>query len=167
MARRHFAPPRSRPYATTNRRRRTGNGQGLRRRRICRRICATASSCPRHMLRCKGGSARNVKTDTAMSYITKTPKPPYYAVVFTSINADVDHTEHTAMYKRMVEIAESYEGYIGIEPARNPDGSGVAVIYWKDLAAIQDFARDPEHLIAKKKGREIWYTHYVIRICTG
>jgi hypothetical protein len=40
-----------------------------------------------------------------MSYITKTPKPPYYAVVFTSINADVDHTEHTAMYKRMVEIA--------------------------------------------------------------
>lgn len=68
-----------------------------------------------------------------MSYITKTPKPPYYAVVFTSINADVDHTEHTAMYKRMVEIAESYVGYIGIEPARNPDGSEVAVIYWKIL----------------------------------
>ena len=32
-----------------------------------------------------------------MPYITKTPKPPYYAVVFTSINADVDHTEHTAI----------------------------------------------------------------------
>jgi heme-degrading monooxygenase HmoA len=99
-----------------------------------------------------------------MSYITKTPKPPYYAVVFTSINADVDHT---AMYKRMVEIAESYVGYIGIEPARNPDESGVAAIYWKDLATIQAFARHPEHLIAKRKGREIWYTHYVIRICTG
>ena len=52
-----------------------------------------------------------------MSYITRTPKPPYYAVVFTSINADVDHTEHAEMYKRMVEIAESFEGYIGIEPA--------------------------------------------------
>jgi len=53
-----------------------------------------------------------------MSYITKTPKPPYYAVVFTSINADVDHTARTTkMYQRMVEIAESFEGYIGIEPA--------------------------------------------------
>lgn len=82
-------------------------------------------------------------------------------------HADVDHTEHTAMYKRMVEIAESYVGYIGIEPARNPDESGVAVIYWKDLATVQAFARHPEHLIAKRKGREIWYTHYVIRICTG
>jgi hypothetical protein len=29
-----------------------------------------------------------------MPFISKTPKPPYYAVVFTSINADVDHTEH-------------------------------------------------------------------------
>jgi hypothetical protein len=34
-----------------------------------------------------------------MSYIAKTPKPPHYAVVFTSINADVDHTEHMAMYE--------------------------------------------------------------------
>jgi heme-degrading monooxygenase HmoA len=126
-------------------------------------VTQTHSTCG--VLRCKGGSARNVKTGAAMSYIAKTPKPPYYAVVFTSINADVDHTEHTKMYQRMVEIAEGYEGYIGIEPARNPDGSGVAVIYWKDLATIQAFARHPEHVVAKKKGREIWYTHYLIRIC--
>jgi len=100
-----------------------------------------------------------------MPFISKTPRPPYYAVVFTSINADVDHTEHTAMYKRMVEVAQRYEGYLGIEPARNPDGSGVAAVYWKDHESILAFARDPEHLIAKKKGREIWYSHYFIRIC--
>jgi hypothetical protein len=34
-----------------------------------------------------------------MPFISKTPKPPYYAVVFTSINADVDHTEHRETYK--------------------------------------------------------------------
>jgi hypothetical protein len=27
------------------------------------------------------------------------------------------------------------------------------------------FARDPGRLIAKKKGREIWYSHCFIRIC--
>jgi heme-degrading monooxygenase HmoA len=110
-------------------------------------------------------STQDPETINLMPYISKTPKPPYYAVIFTSINADTDHTEHTKMYKRMVEIAEGYEGYIGIEPARNPDGSGVAVIYWKDLETIEAFARHPEHLIAKKKGREIWYSHYLIRIC--
>jgi heme-degrading monooxygenase HmoA len=100
-----------------------------------------------------------------MPFISKTPRPPYYAVIFTSINADVDHTEHTAMYKRMVEVAQRYEGYLGIEPARNPDGTGVAAVYWKDHDSIQAFARDPEHRIAKQKGREIWYSHYFIRIC--
>jgi hypothetical protein len=48
--------------------------------------------------------------DAAMAYIANTPKPPYYAVVFTSINADVDHTEHTKMYRRMVELAVNVPG---------------------------------------------------------
>jgi heme-degrading monooxygenase HmoA len=102
----------------------------------------------------------------AMPFVASTPKPPYYAVVFTSVNApDVDHTEHVAMYHRLVKIAESYQGYLGIEPARNGDGSGIAVVYWKDLKSIAAWARDPEHVVAKKKGREVWYSHYMIRIC--
>ena len=32
-----------------------------------------------------------------MPYIASTPKPPYYAVIFTSVNAPVDHTEHAAL----------------------------------------------------------------------
>src|ERR1700758_3267307 len=100
-----------------------------------------------------------------MPFITKTPRPPYYAVVFTSINADVDHSEHAEMYKRMVELAGTYEGYLGIEAARNSDGCGVAVVYWKDHESILAFARDPEHMIVKRKGRGIWYSHYMIRIC--
>lgn len=69
------------------------------------------------------------------------------------------------MYRRLVKIAATYDGYLGIEPARNGDGSGVAVVYWRDAESIRAFGRDPEHLIAKKKGREIWYSHYMIRIC--
>src|SRR5262249_54726139 len=48
---------------------------------------------------------------------------------------------------------------------RNGDGSGVSAIYWKDLESIAAFARDREHIVAKRKGREIWYPHYMIRIC--
>ena len=101
-----------------------------------------------------------------MPFVANTPKPPYYVVVFTSINAPgVDHTEHVAMSHRLVEIAETYDGYIGIEPARNSDESGVSAIYFRDLASIAAFARDPVHMVAKRKGREIWYPHYMIRIC--
>jgi hypothetical protein len=78
-----------------------------------------------------------------MPFISKTPRPPYYAVIFSSINADVDHTEHTAMYKRMVEVAQRYEGYLGIEPARNPDGTGVAAVYWKDHDSIRPLHATP------------------------
>jgi heme-degrading monooxygenase HmoA len=102
---------------------------------------------------------------TAVAFIAKTPKPPYYAVIFTSINADGDHAEHAEVSRRMVELAATYDGFLGIEPARSADGSGVSAIYWKDTDSIAAFGRDPEHLIAKKKGREIWYSHYMIRIC--
>lgn len=100
-----------------------------------------------------------------MPFISQTPPPPYYAVVFTSINAEVGHAEHIAMSARMVELASANPGFLGIEPARNGDGSGVAVSYWRDLDSIAAWARDPEHRIAKQKGSEVWYTHYKIRIC--
>ena len=99
-----------------------------------------------------------------MPYVSKTPKPPYFAVIFTSINSDMDHSEHTAMSARMHELASTYEGFLGFEPARNEDGTGVAVSYWRDLDTIQQWARDPEHRVAKKKGRSLWYDHYMIRI---
>lgn len=51
----------------------------------------------------------------------------------------------TEMYGRLVERAATFEGHLGIEPARNGDGTGSAAVYWKDLASIEAWARDPEH----------------------
>jgi heme-degrading monooxygenase HmoA len=42
-----------------------------------------------------------------------------------------------------------YEGYLGIEPARNSDGTGVAAVYFKDQESIEAWAKDPEHQVAK------------------
>jgi heme-degrading monooxygenase HmoA len=100
-----------------------------------------------------------------MPYISSTTAPPYSTVVFTSINADVDHTEHVEMFGRLVQRASTCDGYLGIEAARNGDGTGVAAVYWKDLASIEACAKDPAHQVAKRKGRDIWYSHCMIRIC--
>jgi heme-degrading monooxygenase HmoA len=100
-----------------------------------------------------------------MPFIAQTPKPPYYAVVFTSINAPVDHTEHSQLSTQLAQRAQTYEGFLGIEAARSADGKGVTVVYYRDEQSILAWARDPEHVVAKRKGREIWYSHYYIRIC--
>jgi len=100
-----------------------------------------------------------------MPFISNTPKPPYYAVVFTSVNADVDHTGHAQLSAHLALRAQTYEGFLGIEAARNADGEGVTVVYYRDLESIDAWAKDPEHQVAKRKGREVWYSHYFIRIC--
>jgi heme-degrading monooxygenase HmoA len=100
-----------------------------------------------------------------MPFISRTPRPPYFAAIFTSINADVDHTGHLEMYHHILAIAQTYDGFLGIEPAPNPDGTGVAAVYWRDRDSIAAFARDPEQMVAKQKGRDVWYSHYMIRIC--
>ena len=38
-------------------------------------------------------------------------------------------------------------------------------MYFTDAEAIAAWARDPVHRAAKKRGREEWYRHYLIRIC--
>jgi len=58
---------------------------------------------------------------------------------------------------------QTYDGYLGIEAARNSDGTGVAAVYWKGVASIEAWAHG--HQVGKRKGRDICYSHYMIRIC--
>jgi len=52
-----------------------------------------------------------------MSTIATTPKPPYYAVIFSSLRSDdIDGYEETAA--RMVELAAQQPGFLGVESAR-------------------------------------------------
>ena len=99
-----------------------------------------------------------------MSDISPTPDTPYYAVVFTTISPGTDHAEHDAMFARMYELAGEYDGFIGAEHARNEEGAGIAVSYWRDLATIEQWASHPEHKAAKEQGRAVWYDKHMIRI---
>ncbi len=94
--------------------------------------------------------------------ISKTPVPPYYAVIFTSLRTDGDHGyDKTA--NRMVELVQKQKGFLGLETARSE--IGITVSYWKTLEAIQEWKNNLEHLTAQKNGKEKWYAAYKIRIC--
>ncbi len=94
--------------------------------------------------------------------IASTPKPPYYAVIFSSYRTGVDNG-YAAMAQKMEELAATQPGYLGIESAR--DGLGITISYWQSLEAIQNWKRNTEHQLAQTNGRKQWYSKFKVRIC--
>ena len=96
-----------------------------------------------------------------MSLIAKTPEPPYYAVIFTSERGEADEG-YASTVQRMLSLAAEQPGYLGVESAR--EGLGITVSYWRDLASIQNWKRNADHVEAQKRGRDQWYSAFTCRI---
>ncbi|KGJ93658.1 antibiotic biosynthesis monooxygenase family protein [Colwellia psychrerythraea] len=96
-----------------------------------------------------------------MSLISNTPKPPYYAVIFTSTRSEGDNG-YGKMANRMVELAQEQAGFLGVESAR--EEVGITVSYWADLDSIKNWKANAEHLQAQKMGRQSWYESFRVRI---
>ena len=86
-----------------------------------------------------------------MTLIAKTPKPPYYAVIFSN-HLNENHEGYDDMAERMVELASKQEGFLGVESAR--EDLGITVSYWTDLESIKKWKANSEHQLAQKLGQE-------------
>jgi heme-degrading monooxygenase HmoA len=93
--------------------------------------------------------------------IADTPEPPYYAVIFSSLQTQ-DLDGYAAMASAMSRLAAQQPGYLGEESARS--GLGITVSYFRDLASIRAWKEKAEHLAAQKLGRERWYAEYRVRV---
>ncbi|MGB5376682.1 antibiotic biosynthesis monooxygenase family protein [Muriicola sp.] len=89
-------------------------------------------------------------------------QPPYYAVIFTTLRTKEDHG-YEEMAAKMVTLAARQPGFLGFETARSE--IGISVSYWDSLEAIRQWKDQGEHLLAQKKGKELWYQWYKLRIC--
>ena len=94
--------------------------------------------------------------------ICKTPSPPYYAVIFTSIREDKDDG-YAEKANEMVELASKQEGFLGIESSRSD--IGITVSYWDSLDSIQKWGRNTKHAEAKEMGKNGFYKAFKTRIC--
>lgn len=99
----------------------------------------------------------------APTALARTPEPPYYAVIFTSLRTDGDRG-YDAMADRMMALAAQQEGFLGVDSARAANGVGITVSYWRDAASIQRWKRNTDHQNAQKAGQETWYTDYQVRV---
>ncbi|SHI62904.1 antibiotic biosynthesis monooxygenase family protein [Flavobacterium terrae] len=88
-------------------------------------------------------------------------KPPYYAVIFTSVRTNVEQG-YAEMSNLMVDMAKQQEGFLGVESARNE--IGITVSYWKDLESIKNWKNNVDHLQAQRMGKQKWYESYKVRI---
>ncbi len=99
-----------------------------------------------------------------MGTIIRTPKTPYYAVIFTSIRTAGDNGYEDTANELMTCVSQQ-QGFLGAESVRDNDGFGMTISYWSTLESIQNWKNDQSHQRAKENGREHWYSQYMIRIC--
>ena len=97
------------------------------------------------------------------SAFARTPRPPYYAVVFTSLRT-AGENDYGRTAERMVELAAQRQGFLGVESVRDSDGFGITVSYWASAEAIAAWKAQAEHAIAQETGKRLWYEHYELRI---
>lgn len=97
------------------------------------------------------------------SGFASTPKPPYYAVIFSSQRTEGDNG-YGETAERMAELAAQQPGFLGMESTRGADGFGITAAYFDSEENIRAWKRNMEHAAARQKGREVWYAHYEIRI---
>jgi len=91
----------------------------------------------------------------------KTPDPPYYAVIFTSIRHDSDDGyDKTA--DEMLALASKQPGFLGFESARKD--IGISISYWSTFEAIGAWKENTAHRLAKDRARD-WYKVFRVRVC--
>ena len=96
-----------------------------------------------------------------MSGIAKTPEPPYFAVIFSSVRTEGDRG-YGAMADRTLELAAQQEGFLGIESAR--EEVGITVSSWASEEAIKNWKQNAEHLEAQRLGHNVWYADFRVRV---
>jgi heme-degrading monooxygenase HmoA len=93
-----------------------------------------------------------------------TPEPPYYAVIFSAQRTASDAEAYGEMAARMAALAATQPGFLGIETARDADGFGITVSFWRSLDAIAAWKANAEHREAQRLGHAAWYRGFELRI---
>jgi heme-degrading monooxygenase HmoA len=93
----------------------------------------------------------------------RTPQPPYYAVVFTSVRAEGDRG-YAAMSERLSELVTDQPGFLGVDSVRGADGFGITVAYFDTEENLKAWRNQAEHTEARNLGRKAWYEELSVHV---
>lgn len=75
------------------------------------------------------------------------------------------HDEYAPTAARMSELARAMPGYLSHKSFTAEDGERVTIVEFADEASQQAWSRHAEHVEAKRKGRETFYSEFRIQVC--
>ena len=67
---------------------------------------------------------------------------------------------------RISALAKTMPGYLSHKTFAAEDGERVTIVEFADEASQRGWATQAEHVEAKKKGRESFYSEYSIQVCS-
>ena len=83
-------------------------------------------------------------------------------VVFKASIAELG-AEYRETAARMRALAMARYGCTG-GSSTSEDGLEISVSHWPDMAQVQAWKNDPEHILAQQRGRDRWYQSYSVQI---
>ena len=104
----------------------------------------------------------SIERHDATGGLARTPEPPYWAVIFTSLRSPQPGDQYDETSDRMMTLAARQPGFLGVETA--DEHVGITVSYWADEASIAAWRRDADHAFAQYEGRTRWYDAYELRV---
>src|ERR1700690_4180309 len=73
--------------------------------------------------------------------------------------------EYVALVDRMVELAATIPGYISHKGFFADDGERVSIVEFESEEAQRAWRMHPEHRVAQRQAREIYYADYSVQVC--
>jgi heme-degrading monooxygenase HmoA len=86
--------------------------------------------------------------------------------VFRSRLREEAREEYMAWAKRMTEMATAMPGYIAHKLFAAEDGERLMHVEFESEATMRAWGAHPEHIAAKRLGRERFFTAYRAQVCT-
>ena len=92
------------------------------------------------------------------------PKPPYYAVIFSSQRNDHGEPDYEAAATHMFELVQQQPGFLGAESTRDAEGFGITVAYFDSEENIRRWRNQDDHAATRERGKREWYEHFEVRV---
>ncbi len=92
------------------------------------------------------------------------PKPPYYAVIFSSRRTGHGEADYAAAAERMFALVQQQPGFLGVESTRDESGFGITVAYFDGEENIRRWRNHAEHAAVRERGKREWYEHFELRV---
>lgn len=74
--------------------------------------------------------------------------------------------DYTDWADRMSALARTMPGYVSHKGFTAADGERVTIVEFATEEGLRAWATHPEHVEAKRKGRDSFYSEYSLQVCT-